>query len=257
MAEIEATRRNAATPLDIHDTDAHRLHIFGQAEGEYIGNEQLCWEFMRRSRLYRQDFLAFMSRWQNAEESSYRHLFEDEHAAICEKWHLWTWPGLSHPDSASPPRFKAQEYPKSLPPHALHIDGETIDLTHGSYQDYSPTISVRFFLDSHIVDQIDRFKKLVTSKRFQKCLKEKHGVSLAPVTKASRRSDKKYPVFLRILDAQMQDMDEKAICWLIHGPGSKPSIVEIDKDIDRANELADRDFIRLLDLTPVREKSGT
>ena len=260
LSEVASQAANATIVPDVHDPEAHANFIYGIDGSTYIGNERLAWEFLRRSRVFRQEFFTFLSRWQSIHAAGEGHperpSFLSEQEAFCDRWGLWNLWGPPHPDSPNQPSFKNLDGAKSLPPHALFVDGRNVDLTHGNYADYSPTISVRFFLDSHIANHIEHFRKWVSSPDFAKWLAHGYGVSLEPTETTPKRRDDKYSVYLRILDAQAQGMNDREIGWLIHGQGSKPSVTELRKDIARANEIADIDYQSIQRLRPFSEKPG-
>lgn len=251
---FEQTRTDTAPVLDIKDPQAHRHYLYGASGKDYIGNRRLAWEFLRRSQIYREDIAAFMERWQAILPGEATHpdrpRFTEEYDALCAKWSLETAPGLIHPDSIQPPRFRDRDCPRTLLPHALHINGRTIDLTHGQYQDYDSTMSVRFFLDCYTREQVERFRQWVLSDEF-KAWVESYGASLDSAPRDRRRQDDLYPVYLRLLDARDADLTLRGMAALIYGKPTSPSSTKLYKDLERAEELADRDYRHLLRLKPL------
>lgn len=254
LNELEQSRADAAPVLDITNPQAHQRYLYGSSGKDYIGNNRLAWEFLRRSQTYRQDVAAFMERWQAIlpDEATHpdRPYFTQEYDALCAKWSLETYPGLIHPDSIQPPAFHDRDCPRTLLPDALHIDGRTIDLTHGQYQDYDSTISVRFFLDAYLGEQVERFRQWVLSDEFKTWI-ESYDASLDPTQSNRRRHDDLYPHYLRLLDAREAGLSPRDIAALIYGKPTTPSATKLSKDMERAEELADSDYRHLLRLKPL------
>jgi len=217
-----------------------------------LENTSLAWEFLRRNPEYRADVGSWLPQWLALDKVGCEKLelwepVEAKMERLCEKWKLWPVFGLGIPNSRRPPNFKNLQVPLGPDIVGWSINGEIEDYS-SSLGDYGPAVTLRIHLNQPVSEQLKATKKIIES------VAEAYGVKPPRLChKDVRRQDRKYPLYLQILDARLEGASLAVIAKALYGPDREAYEAARD-DTRTAVGLAQGGYLGLCRLPPRRGK---
>lgn len=178
---------------------------YGYLKGR--GNDQIAWEFLRRSEAYQEAFFRWLPLWQNwwhpgvTVASSE---VDEGCAALCGRFGLVAKLGPRHPASMIMPEFQERFRP-NVQILARWIDGVELDFYEPPPADCLNSFDVRVVADRPLKEQIERIR--IIYKDMVRGIERPKNAKLTVIM---------YATYLRILDALEDRIDLPEITRTLH-----------------------------------------